>query len=338
MSGPRPVWPVVAAAIAALVASAFHLAMCVRYGRLGFDLQYDDVTYALDAAHRLDVASASGAGALLRDLVQSPPHSPLMTAQAMLAFATGGLHDVALYASNAWILVAASVAIALVLRGRGVPVTVLALAALLTSPLAYAAIAEFRPDLALGFLTAAMLWMLVARTPLHRARDALPAGVLLGACLLAKPTFFAHTLALAAAACGALVMMCRIRRHAWATDFAMSAAAFATVFAVGIAIALPYFGVGAAHVFDYFWSNTLGANRDVWGSPPEYSAGDLLLTVRDTRPRTVLCLEWAMPTAPRAETLRSRIGRTGSLHDWFSPQRSSCASAPVSAAKCASQR
>src|SRR5690606_21602473 len=79
------------------------------------------------------------------------------------------------------------------------------LAVTLLSPLAFATIENFRPDMALGVATSAMAWWFLAALVRHQRRSFFLAGSALGAALLIKPTFFAHTLALAGALCAIAV-------------------------------------------------------------------------------------------------------------------------------------
>ena len=258
---------------AAIFAAAIHLELSTLYGRLAHDLHYDDVVYALDAALRLDLLRASGIGATISSFATIPPHSPWMTLQAMAAFVAAGERDAALYASNASVLAAGSLAIALVvLRGRPVAVVALGIAALLSSPLAYAIVGDFRPDLLLGLLTALLAWTLLSPPAPGRR---VCAGVLLGACLLVKPTFFAHTIAIALVSAAAGLMASRLRTtppfgSAWPAKDLLVAAA------IGAAIALPYFAFAGPSIASYFWANTFGQNRDVWNYAANVPLGEVV--------------------------------------------------------------
>lgn len=263
-----------AAAVAAVAFSLLYLHVCARVGRLSLDLQYDDVGYALDAATRLETAIDHGIPAALRLFRDIPPHSFLATLQGMSAFALGGVSDFALYASNAWMLLAIALAAAFALRERPAAVTVVVLAFVLTSPLCYSAIAEYRPDMALGFATAAMAWMLLEAGLRNDARMARGAGWLLGAALVIKPTFFAHTLALAGAVAVASLALPRIVRSRPA-PFALEPRAIVQCFAIGLAVALPFFLVNGAEVVQYFWTNAVGAKSAVWNYSPDVGASEL---------------------------------------------------------------
>ena len=255
-----------ATVVVALLAAAVHFVLCQRYGRLAFDLHYDDVAYATEAADRLEDLAAGGLPGFAHALVAHPPHSPWMVLQAMVAFSVAGLRDEALYASNAWILVAAALAVVAILRGRPLAVVALGVAALVSSPLAFAIMSEFRPDLLLGLVTALLAWVL-ARKP---SRHAVPiAGFLMGMALLVKPTFFAHTLAIAFAA-GVAGMVVSRMPSALATDAPKwSARQLVLALLLGCAIAVPYAVIGGKQILGYFWANTYGENRNVWNYAAE---------------------------------------------------------------------
>ena len=266
MTATRNVRVVTATVVVALLAAAVHFALCQRYGRLAFDLHYDDVAYATEAADLLEDIAAGGLPGLAHALVAHPPHSPWMVLQAMAAFAIAGLYDEALYASNAWILVAAALAVVAVLRGRPLAVVALGVAALASSPLAFAIMGEFRPDLLLGLVTALLAWVLVRKPGRHAVAIA---GGLMGMALLVKPTFFAHTLAIAFAA-GVATTMVSLLPWARATDApSWSARQLVLALALGCAIAVPYAVIGGQQILGYFWANTYGENRNVWNYAAE---------------------------------------------------------------------
>ena len=275
MASPRPAVRYGAAALAAIAFSLLYLNVCARVGRLSLDLQYDDVGYALDAATRLEAAIDSGIPTALRLFRDIPPHSFLSTLQGMAAFALGGINDFALYASNAWMLLAIALGAAFALRRRPAAVTVVVLAFVLTSPLAYSAIAEYRPDMALGFATALMAWMLLDAGFRQDARMARRAGWMLGAALVIKPTFFAHTFAIAGCIAAAALAIPRIVRDRPA-PFALEGRAVAQCFAIGLAVALPFFLVNGAEVVEYFWTNAFGAKSGVWNYSADVGARELV--------------------------------------------------------------
>lgn len=105
-----------------------------------------------------------------------------------------------LYAANILILVAMALFIAAQLRALSASgITVWsALAFILSGPLATRTVVEFRPDLALGLASAMMVLWLIRGLVMGQVGPIRAAACMFGAALLIKPTFFAHTLALAA--------------------------------------------------------------------------------------------------------------------------------------------
>jgi len=251
---------------AALAFAALYLHVSARGGRLSMDLQYDDVVYAVDAADRLDTAVRDGAGAMVRSFAERPPHSIVSTVQAMAAFSVAGFRDGALYASNAWMLVALALGIAAAFRDRHPAAFGVALAFGLTSPLAYFAMAEFRPDIALGLTTALMAWFLVQAALERRPRRAGLAGLMLAASLVVKPTFFAHTLALATGLATALWLAGRYAASP-RLEVAFPVRLAALFLGIGIAAAFPFYLVNGAEAIGYFWTHTFGAKGGVWIVP-----------------------------------------------------------------------
>src|SRR3954471_2949097 len=100
------------AVLLAILFAIVYLHVSEIGGRLSYDMTYDDVSYANEAAGHLRHLVAEGFPGLLRSLREVPPHSPWATGLAMLAFLVGGIDDFALYASNTVLLVIAAVFVA----------------------------------------------------------------------------------------------------------------------------------------------------------------------------------------------------------------------------------
>jgi len=269
-------WRVVVALLAAAAVTFLGLLACERIGRLAFDLQYDDVSYAIDAADRIDAWADGGAVAALRSFLYAPPHSPASTLQAMAALALFADADFALYASNVlWVLAIALLVVAVTRRATDGAFGI-GLAFALLSPPAFAAINEFRPDVALGLATTAMAWTFASAGLDARPARARWAGVLLGACLLVKPTFAPHTLALAAMLAFAAFAGSWRRAPQALRPFALPGREIAAFLAIGLALAAPYYAVAGQDIFHYFWSNAVGANSGLWNLPADLSLAALL--------------------------------------------------------------
>lgn len=271
MRTPDPVNPWrrrLVAVVAALLATALYLWISIHQdGRLAYDLQYDDVTYAIDAAQRLDALHYGGVVELLRGLAAMPPHSPFQTLLASAAFAVRGLEDRAMYAANGVILIFAAIVVAAITRRNGTATFLLGLVLVLISPLAYAAIGEFRPDLMVGLTTAAMAWTFISAGVDERPRRARVAGLLLGACLLIKPSFFAHTLAIGVLLAGmSWAASWRIAPRA-VRPLALPAREIALFLAIGVLLSVPYYAFAWRGIVDYFWKFTKGSAGQIWSFP-----------------------------------------------------------------------
>jgi hypothetical protein len=232
-------------------------------GRLAGDLSPDDVGYANDAARRLAIAAKQGLLSLVRDFLAVPPHSPFATVLAMSAFAIGGVHDFVLYAANVTILLIAALFITSELRDRPTSTWILAIAILLLSPIAYRAVHDFRPDIAVGLVTAIMVSWFVTGLITGQGKPFFKAGIAFAACLLIKPSFFVHTAAIA----GALVTLffvARISNGEIGTARHQNYDHLMRFLLLGLLIAAPYFLFNGGAIFHYFWDNTRGADAAIW--------------------------------------------------------------------------
>ena len=185
-------WIVLSAAFTLAVIQYSH-----QHGRLILHPSYDDVGYFADGLGRLQVLYREGPAGLFAEHVRNPPHSPFATYLALLSFALFGARDWAPYAGNAVIVFTLLAFVDYLLRAQSVGVRSAVAVFTLTVPFAGEAIAEFRPDIACGLLTAIAVVLLLERpsasTSLMRRRLA---GGCLGLALLVKPAIFPLTLVL----------------------------------------------------------------------------------------------------------------------------------------------
>ena len=260
------------AALLAVLATKIYLEISRLRGRLAQELVFDDVAYAVDGAARLQSLLDGGPAAFLRGLAAVPPHSPYQSLLAVGGFLIGGLDEGSMYAANGVLLVAAALWLSWSLREASTGIWAVALAALLTMPLAYFSINEARPDLAQGLATALMAWYFVTGV-LQRTRISfVVAGLALGAALLVKPTFFAHTLAIAIALCGvALVAAAFDRPHGApdSPDWRAAARPIVTFLGIGAALSCAYWVVAWRPIFEHFWTNTFGTQAVWWSMGAE---------------------------------------------------------------------
>ena len=253
------------AVIMALVTSIVYLRESQTIGRLSQDITYDDVGYVNDAVSRLTVGYNHGLISFVKTFAVNPPHSPFSTILACTALVLGGYNDSAVYASNAILLVTVAVSLVCLFNNAGPGTVIWIVITFLSSPLAYGAIHEFRPDIALGLMTAAMVYLFSAALYYGKSRYFMVAGIAFGACLLIKPTFFAHTLVLAIG----LVILHMALTTKWAAYISSRIAIPRRVesirfLAIGFLVTVPYYVFNAKHIFLYFWTNTRGAKSSIW--------------------------------------------------------------------------
>jgi len=255
----------------ALICTAVYVNAAIATGRLRYDLTYDDITYVYDATERLGILASQGPFRFLLGFISDPPHSPFSTALAIVALAVGGYHDIVFYAANAVLLVAAVAFLVRSFAQARTGAITWVLAAFLCSPLAIYAVQNFRPDLALGFATAAMAWWFLRGTLDSDESAFWLAGAAAGCALLIKPTFFAHTLALM----GALVAffaIARSYRRRSAPEHIPSWRPVAQFLGLAALVALPYYALAGHAMFDYLWTNTRGKDAHLWSFSPDMSA------------------------------------------------------------------
>jgi len=171
----------------------------LRHGRLILPPTYDDVTYFADGLARLEVLYRDRLPGLVADHFRNPPHSPFASYLALVSFALFGVHDWAPYAGNVILVFALLAFVDHLLRGQAWWLRLAAALFTLTVPFAGEAVAEFRPDIACGLLTAMGVVLILERPfltiPVPQRRLA---GACFGLALLFKPTIFPITLVLLA--------------------------------------------------------------------------------------------------------------------------------------------
>ena len=269
-------WRLAVAFLFATLCGLAYLMYAERIGRLSMDLQYDDVSYASDAADRAEALEHGGVKALVRSLFESPTHSPYSVGLALLGFRTLGLHDLTVYLGNLVVLWSAALAIVILTRRSDDGTFAVGLLLVLPSALAFHSQTEYRPDPAYGLAMAAMAATLLSAPLDGRPRRARLAGLLLGVALVIKPTFFPHTLAIAFALAGAVLFARWQRLPAWARSLALPRREVAWFLAIGVIVAAPYWSTAAVPIFKYFWWNTFGVYGNVHKLPNSSSFGTLL--------------------------------------------------------------
>jgi hypothetical protein len=233
-------------------------------GRLAVDLGYDDVTYATDAARRLLILESKGIFSFFGDLIQYPPHSLFSTILALIGFIFGGLNEFSLYASNIIILLTLVVFIGFELSGSSGKTILIIYVFLLLSPLSMAAIKEFRPDIALGLCSSIMVFWYLKGAFDGNKGTILLAGCAFGIALLVKPTFFAHTLALALLLTLITAMNNILEKRDWHLFPRVPKVYIVYFWGIAALISLPYVALNGIETINYFWNNTRGKSSFIW--------------------------------------------------------------------------
>ena len=225
-------------------------------------MDYEDVISHIDGLKRFHDLTDNSSLYFVQQYFLNPPHAPLHSLQAMLAFAFLGIHDWAPYVSNGVLLFALLSALVFALRDLGPWAKVAGLFFLLCTPLAYHTVEEFRPDYPSAIAT---VWGIVLY--FRFLREGSPwmagwAGVCYGLAMLAKPPVFPYVLAMGGGPFF-LGLLLGFRsdggRGLW-----KSALAAWPFFGGCAVVAGPHFLVAARKILDYFVLNQLGADSHLW--------------------------------------------------------------------------
>jgi hypothetical protein len=248
------------------VSVAFTLAMLqysLAHGRLGYDVDYDDVCYFADGARRLDTFYEKGARAAWREFRKAPPHSPLSTGLSMSGFMLFGIQDWAPYAMNGLLLLATLLAVNWALRDADRWLWTTGMVFVLCCPFLANAVLEFRPDYAAGlFIAIASLATLEAARQ-NELRKCAALGALWAAAALAKPPALPFVLYMGGLAGlagffirnGITVRREEVIRHLhWA----------ARVSGLAALIAAPYFAFAYRHIISYVHAAVFSESSSIW--------------------------------------------------------------------------
>ncbi len=259
------------AAILAITATVLLLRWSINVGRLAEPAVYDDVTYLLDGARHLQDLYDDGLPGLASGYVHHPPHAPLSTMMALVGFLVFGYHDWGPYAVNGLFILALLGFAGYLMRGQPLWVRASAMLIALLMPLTELGVTEFRPDIAVGAMTAAVA-VLIVDGDLARStgRYRLATGVLLGLTLWAKPSVFPITLALTGVAL--VAVLARDMAQEWVVkrrlparrDVRPHALAWAGILIPAAAVALPHYVINRHEIIEYIRTNALGDNRRLY--------------------------------------------------------------------------
>lgn len=263
VTGPsgRAAW--IAAAILAVLFAAFQIQSSLHSGALSLPVTYDDVGYFNDALARLKALHHDGGWACIKGFWSDPPHAPLQTLLALIAFGLLGPHPWAADAMNAIPLtIILRLFLGFAVHALSMVTATILTAALLAFPLLGLLIVEFRPDTLCALLTAAGA-MTIAADPRWRAGDkktVVVASALFVGALLAKPTLAPVTVVVFGVAAAATAFI-----QTQSKEEALRVVRRA-ILSGGIAalVVLPYYAAVYQRLYEYITVNAFGSQAAVW--------------------------------------------------------------------------
>ncbi len=253
--------------VLALIFTLLVLHWSGLHGRLAQEITADDSAYFVDALRRLEAFYHGGVANLARGLLQSPPHSPFSTLMALVGFLFLGVHDWAPYVMNAVLVFGLLLFVDYAGRNLSRTVRNILLFVALSVPLSFSAVHEFRPDFAVGLLTAMGVFFGVetaVTAPLNRRRIFF-AGLFFGAAFLTKPPFFPHTAILSAVPAVFLGLACLGWSGRPRQGFSQLVIMEACYFAGVLLPPLPHYAWSFRIILNYFLVNTgQGTDAPLW--------------------------------------------------------------------------
>jgi hypothetical protein len=257
------------ASFIALFFIAGVLQWSLSYGRLAHDITYDDVTYFNDAYTRIQVFYQQGLGPMIAGLLHNPPHSPWSSLLAFSGFAVFGPFDWVPYLMNGINIFLFLGFLTYILRNVHFAASAVLMVLVLFVPFSFIAVHDFRPDFAVGLFTCIFSFLAIESFLSGQNHDKLKlrcAGIVFGIALLSKPSFFAHTLALALFVSIYIILYQLLFDYRkWRQENGKTLLFVLRDFYLpGLVLAVPYYAFTWRHIWDYFWINTRGAKSEIW--------------------------------------------------------------------------
>jgi hypothetical protein len=257
-----------------LIFTAGVLQWSLNYGRLAYDVTYDDIGYFQDAFTRIQVFNTQGFGAMIAGFFQNPPHSLWSSLLAFTGFALFGPHDWAPYIMNGLTIFLFLGLLVYILRNVHFLASAVLMVLVLFVPFSFFAVHDFRPDFVVGVFTCAFSLLALESFSSGQNHDKIKlrcAGIIFGIALLSKPSFFAHTLALSffiSAFISLFPALCdRNRQQTKSKLFLFMLRDF---YLPGMILAVPYYALIWRQIWDYFWVNARGENAAIWNLQGNY--------------------------------------------------------------------
>ena len=254
----------VALGLAAIFAAGNVIAS-LRQGVLAAPPTYDEITYFVDGAQRLQILYDNDILALVRSFVSDPPHAPVSTLVSMLGFGLFGMHPWAVPVVNGIWVFLILLGLRLFLVAQPLPVYFAAAAAVLAWPLMAFLLMVGQADVVCGLFTAAgCLYILSSPWTQAPRHHVLIAGLFAGLALLAKPSISPVTLFLF----GSAALLASVVDYAarFSKPFSLRGFIGANLLFLSatILVALPYYAFGWKSTVDYISDALFGVNRGAW--------------------------------------------------------------------------
>jgi hypothetical protein len=261
-------------ALVALVFTLFQVSWSFRTHRLAQEPNSDDNEYLWDAMLRLDMLDQHGPIPFVEQFFSNPPHSPFATAVCLIGLAFGINGFVGPYLVNGFLIFILLREVDRLASGLSLTAKAILLAGILLLPLTRLTVVELRPDFAVG-LFGAMACLRLCRMILlpgtPTSADIFSCALWQALTLLAKPTYFAHSLIIFGMSIAlSLLFQAAVDRHPTEPRLiTLLNRARPCAWSVGWAVALcsPYYIFGFRDIWDYIRSNVWGSNAAFWRIP-----------------------------------------------------------------------
>jgi hypothetical protein len=273
--------------LVALLFTIFQVTWSFRAHRLALEPDSDDDAYLSDAIKRIEVLDHQGPIPFIQGLLNNPPHSPFTTGVCLLGLLFGiqGLAGPYLV-SGLLVFILLAEANRLASDLSTVARWVL-LAGILLIPFTRQMVVELRPDFAVGLFGAIgclRLAQMVLRPHRATTREIGLCSLALAFTLLAKPTFFPHTIivvGLTVAIPLFLRLLVENRRNSFRWGLLLDRFK-PCVWAISgcVVLVIPYYFYGARPIWDYIVECIWGEGNwrwqvdgGVWGAVQYYFSG-----------------------------------------------------------------
>jgi hypothetical protein len=248
--------------ILAFLFTAFNIKNSRAEGRLSTISNYDDVVYLNKASSIYFLSHIEGGKMAAREFFTASLHSPFSVFNAILGFLVFGHNSDSVYYALSLVVLTYLLGVGFLARRLSDSFWLMIIGVALAVPFASLAAVEFRPDLMWATLLGFTGVVLIGESGFFSKRQySCFFGVALGLILLVKPSTFAMTILVLGGSWFLAAFQAWLTREATIRDLLqyLSISLFAAALVCGW-----YWFQHGREIFDYFYSNSFGANQDVW--------------------------------------------------------------------------